>query len=145
MNIEQEIIELRERIKILENLILNSTQKEIITKKRDTTRYMFNGKIYPKNKLVLAVITQYVKQTNSSFKQLQTTFDKSLQGSLNVVEDIEIAKQIKDCAKRYFVNKEQILNLSDGINAVVCTQWGIFNIDKFIMLAKKLGFDIQEV
>ena len=64
---------------------------------RDKTRYMFNGNIYLKNKLVLTVLQDYVsKNTQCTCAELKSTFDKSLQGSIGVVEYEDIAKQRKD-------------------------------------------------
>ena len=54
---------------------------------RDKTRYMFNGNVYLKNKLVLAVIKDYVSKNQTiTCNELKTVFDKSLQGSIGVVE-----------------------------------------------------------
>ncbi len=145
MNIELEIKELKERVAKLEALL---NIKEEITpqpRKRDTTRYIFNGKIYPKNKLVLAVIKEYVKINNPTLNTLQDTFDKSLQGSLNVVEEFSTSKLTSDFEKRYFCKVEDVIHLNDNTSVVVCTQWGIFNITKFIKHATNIGFVIEEI
>lgn len=148
MNLELEIIELKKRIEKLEEML--SKNEEIESKSfdkekaaRDKTRYMYEGKVLPKNRLVLAVVNQYVKDYNPDFNELQQAFDKSLQGSLNVVEKMENAQKIKDCAKRYFVQDSFVLK--DGTEVVVCTQWGIFNIIKFIKQANLLGYNIEEI
>ena len=103
---------------------------------------MFEGKVYPKNRLVLAIIKKYVQQNNVSYKELSEVFDKSLQGSLGVVELYDNAIKISDSAKRYFMKQEDILDLSSK-KVVVCTQWGIFNIVKFVKRAQSLGFNIE--
>jgi 5-methylcytosine-specific restriction protein B len=69
-------------------------------------------------------------------------FDKSLQGSLGVIETYENAQKISDASKRYFMKDEDALQLVDT-KAVVCTQWGIFNIVKFVKRAQSLGFEIE--
>ena len=148
MDIENEIQQLKQRIKKLEELLQISESPIKTTAeptKRDTSRYMYNGKIYPKNRLVFAVIDDYAKHNTPTLTQLQNTFDKSLQGSLNVVEDYEIAKNITDYAKRYFSKPEDLFVLKDNKTAVVCTQWGIFNIPRFIKVAQSLGYDIQKI
>lgn len=146
MNYEEEIKNLKTRIEILEKLIISQPTTPVkLDTKRDKTKYMFNGKIYPKNRLVLAVITQFVQTNNPSFEELSSAFDKSLQGSLNVVELLEEASKIKDATKRYFMEKNEQLSLSDGSIVVVCTQWGIFNIPRFIKQANLLGFEITEI
>ena len=145
MNIEQEFTELKERVAQLETAVFKTNIATLITKKRDTTRYIFNGKVYPKNKLVFAVVCEYIKNNNCDLIGLKKVFDKSLQGSLNVVEDLNIVKKIKDYSKRYFCKQEHVITLSCGVNIVVCTQWTIFNIMKFIKYASSLGFDITEI
>jgi hypothetical protein len=66
MNYELEIIELKKRIETLERL-LNTTNTPSITEpaqsNRDKTKYMFEGKVYPKNRLVLAIIKNIQKAT----------------------------------------------------------------------------------
>ena len=142
MNIESEIIELKKRIEKLEKLLKVTEPSEKPTN-RDKTHYMFENKILPKNRLVLAVIKKYVSEHNPTFEELQSVFDKSLQGSRNVVETMGNAQKISDCAKRYFV--KDAIPLKDGTLVVVCTQWGIFNIVKFEKLAESLGYHINKV
>lgn len=144
MNIEQEIFELKKRIEALEQMLsINQPVEADQTAKRDKTRYMFENKIYPKNRLVLAIVKKYVENNNPTFGELQRVFDKSLQGSLNVVDTIENIEKIKDASKRYFLN--DLITLKDKTQIAVCTQWGIFNIPKFVMQAKSLGFDIVTI
>ena len=151
MNIELEILEIKKRLEKIENLLniknlenveLTFAQKP--TKSgRDKTKYVFNNRVLPKNRLVLEVVREYVRKNNPSFDELQNVFHKSLQGSLNVVETVENASKISDCEKRYFMNSP--LNLKYNTQAVVCTQWGIFNIVKFEKLASDLGFKIDKI
>ena len=143
----KEIINLKKRIEQLEKLIAGKKLeiKEPNQSNRDKTKYMFDGKVFAKNRLVLAVITQFVQTNNPSLEELSSTFDKSLQGSLNVIELLDEASKIKDSAKRYFMEKNEQLSLSDGNTVVVCTQWGIFNIPRFIKQANLLGFEITEI
>lgn len=150
MNYENEIKQLKERIELLEKIvmtdILNKEIKKIESKElqgRDKTKFLFNGKIYAKNRLVLAVIKEYVEQNSCTFEKLKKTFDKSLQGSRNVVEELSNAQKMSDGPKRYFMKDEDIIKLIDGNMVVVCTQWGVFNIERFITCAKALGFKIE--
>lgn len=148
MNYELEILNLKQRVEELEKLLLVKTAQpktpDNLISNRDKTKYMFEGKVYPKNRLVLAIIKQYATKNNSSFKDLSEVFDKSLQGSLGVVELYENAIKTSDAAKRYFLKEEDVLNLS-GEKVVVCTQWGIFNIVKFVKRAQALGFNIETI
>lgn len=146
MNYELEILNLKKRIEDLEKIVLNKQESKNNTQSsnRDKTKYMFEGKVYAKNRLVLAIIKNYVKQNNPTYQQIVSVFDKSLQGSLGVVELYENAIKVSDASKRYFLKEEDIIYLSNA-KIVVCTQWGIFNIVKFIKQAQYLGFNIQTI
>ena len=150
MNYELEILNLKRRIEELEKLLYNkstqtpSSSEAALNSNRDKTKYMLDGKVYPKNRLVLAVIKKYVMQNHPSFEQLNSVFDRSLQGSLGVVETFDNAAKISDSAKRYFMKDEDILTLGTQ-RVVVCTQWGIFNIVKFVKRAQALGFEIESI
>lgn len=112
---------------------------------RDKTRYMFKGNVYLKNKLVLSVVTDYVNEhPNITINELKEVFNKSLQGSIGVVESEMIARLRKDYEVRFFAKDYEILHLIDG-NAYVCTQWGILNIPNFIARARQLGYEIEEI
>jgi hypothetical protein len=147
-NLEKMVLALSQRVTNLEQIINKLMQtKEVPQQKtsvhRDKTKFMFEGSVYAKNRLVLAVVTKYVGQNKAhTYNALQKVFDKSLQGSLGVVEHFEVANKKTDAKKRYFMNHP--LTLKDA-TVVVCTQWGAFNINKFILRAKELGFKIIEV
>ena len=127
------------------NSIGSKTVAEESPQQRDKTRYMFKGNIYLKNKLVLAVVKEYVsKNQATTCNELKTVFDKSLQGSIGVVEYESIAKQRKDFQVRFFGKEDEILRLVDG-NMVVCSQWGILNISNFIKRATQLGYEIEQI
>ena len=152
IDIEKELLELKKRVEKLESLLEYQYESKLVQDtmfpmkektQRDKTRYMFDGKVLSKNRLVLNVVKKYVKDVNPDFVRLQQTFDKSLQGSLSVVETMDNAQKIKDCSKRYFVDDAFVLK--DGTKVVVCTQWGIFNIVKFIKQASMLGYSIEEI
>lgn len=146
MNYELEIKILQKRIEELEKIVYKNSinQKEESQPNRDKTKYMFNGKVYPKNRLVLAVIKKYVEQNKPTYEELNKVFDKSLQGSLGVVELYENAKKVSDASKRFFMKEEDVLILNNQ-KAVVCTQWGIFNIVKFVKQAQILGYNIDTI
>ena len=91
------------------------------------------------------VIKDYIsKNTSITSKELKTVFDKSLQGSIGVVEDEMIAKQRKDYQVRFFSKDDEIIRLTDG-NMFVCSQWGILNIVNFIKRAEQLGYKIEQI
>ena len=126
---------------------MKMSSKPPIERKRDTTRYAFDGGIYSKKGLVYAVVKRYVADhPGLSRDELKRAFDKSLQGSLGVVENVEIAKQRGDAEYRvrFFSDEAEILHLRDG-DMVVCTQWGILNIPRFLTVARQLGYQIEAI
>ena len=144
VKLEKEV-ELLKKEKISSEVISKETFVEDRPVQRDKTRYMFNGNVYLKNKLVLAVIKDYVSKNQAiTCNELKTVFDKSLQGSIGVVESEIIAKQRKDYQVRFFEKKDEILRLVDG-NMLVCSQWGILNITNFIKRAEQLGYKIEQI
>lgn len=113
-------------------------------KRRDTTKYLFNGAVYSKNRLVLAVVKDFAEKNQVSFRELAEVFHPSLQGSIGVIERIEVAKCRKDYQIRFFTAENEMIVLTDGC-AYVCNQWGILNIPRFLSQAKALGYQIQEI
>lgn len=159
---EEEIALLKQRVERLESLlslfvsngfVLKNEIKEKTSESqnqklsnRDKTKYLYEGKILSKNRLVLAIIKDYTtNHLQINLKDLQSIFDKSLQGSLMVVDNLENIKKITDYQKRYFSNEQDLITLKDGTIVAVCNQWGIFNIKKFIMVANNLGYKIEEI
>lgn len=126
---------------INENVSIFSDGK---TKQRDTTKYLFNGAVYSKNRLVLAIVKDYAEKNYVSFKELSEVFHPSLQGSIGVIERVETAKKRQDYQVRFFTAENETLTLTDG-NAYICNQWGILNIPRFLSRAKELGYNIQEI
>ena len=157
--LERDVAELKQKLSSTENTagISNETPygKTVISKplipdperKRDTTRYSFDGVVYSKKGLVYAVVKRYVAEHPEITRaELKRVFDRSLQGSLGVVENVEIAKQRGDAEfrVRFFADEKEILHLVDG-DMVVCTQWGILNIPRFLIVAERLGYQIKAV
>ena len=154
LGLQTEVTELKSRLSELENERTEQHATEPpdimsmaspVTGKRDTTKYMWEGNVYLKNRLVLAIVRDYAKRhPGITRRQLKTIFDKTLQGSIGVVEDEETAKLRSDCDKRFFAKPDEALTLADG-NMYVCTQWGILNIPRFLARARELGYDIKEI
>lgn len=114
---------------------------------RDFSRYAFLGAEYGKGRLVQAVVSAYlVKFPTSNFEQLSAAFPKALQGSLGVFNTFEYhqKKLETDPIPRHFGNAQDVLILVDQTPIVVCSQWGVGNIERFIERAKELGFNISK-
>lgn len=149
VKLEKEVENLKKEkhayVKDLECSVTQNITIEERSQQRDKTRYMYNGNVYLKNKLVLAIVKDYVLK-NQAIKcnELKMIFDKSLQGSIGVVEYENVAKSRKDYQVRFFAKEDEILRLVDG-NMLVCSQWGILNIPNFIKRAEQLGYEIQQI
>lgn len=158
LDLMNRVIKLEKEVEILKSakeiksdtIVINQSERinAVVNKSetgRDKTRYMFKGNVYLKNKLVLAIVTDYVnKHPNITINELKEVFNKSLQGSIGVVESEMNARLRKDYEVRFFAKDYEILHLIDG-NAYVCTQWGILNIPNFIARARQLGYEIEEI
>lgn len=122
-----------------------ASYENVEIQRRDSTKYIFNGVLYKKNRLVLAVVQKYAqdRRGNITCDDLKAVFPKYLQGSLGVVEKKEIACQRGvDYERRYFTAPQEVIKLLDG-EMYVCSQWGIFNLPQFLNRAEQLGFDIR--
>lgn len=158
LDLMNRVIKLEKEVEILKSskeiksdtIVINQSERinAVVNKSesgRDKTRYMFKGNVYLKNKLVLAVVTDYVNEhPNITINELKEVFNKSLQGSIGVVESEMIARLRKDYEVRFFAKENEVLNLVDG-KAFVCSQWGILNIPNFIARARQLGYEIEEI
>lgn len=117
-----------------------------IVSTRDYSKFEFNGNVYSKNQLVLAVVRKYVEDKKpSSFGSLVSAFPRNLQGSSGVIKKYSDLSANELKYKRFFIDSSEILTLPDGIQCVVCTQWGVDNIGGFIDKAKEYGYFINKI
>ena len=160
MNYDRIILELIDRVSALENEVallkegnVNDEMQPKLqdlsaksTIRKDTTRYLFRGHIYGKNRLVFAVVQEYVRENSGiSANELLFAFDRKIQGSLGVVRKLEELKSsYPDYQRRFFASPNEIISTASD-NCVVCSQWGTFNIDAFLKRASELGFEIKSI
>lgn len=124
---------------------VTTNEEETVTSKKNISKYSFEGHIYGKGRLVLAVIQSYVaKNPDTSLKDLQDLFPKNLQGSSGVFSSLKDAREIykRTGHKRHFIKSNEVIELSDA-EIAVSTEWGKDNIDNFIEVAENLGHDIS--
>lgn len=158
MNYDRIILELIDRVSKLEEEVENlkkintsegettDEQAEVYSSGRDKTKYFLAGKRYGKNRLVLAIVKKYMElNPDATETDLLATFDKSLQGSLGVVRDLNEARlNCKDYTVRYFTQPEEQIKTASR-TMVVCNQWGVSNIGNIIARAKQLGIEVSTV
>jgi len=118
-----------------------------------------NIEVTYKNRTVLEIIKQYVKQhSDITYTQLKEVFYDNLQGSLGVLKNESelLAWESKEENKkdtredRFFTKSSDVISLN-GENIYVCTQWGDGNNNikpnfmPFIKYARvELGFNIED-
>lgn len=128
-----------------QQMIDNGLNAVIKVGSKDNTKYRFQDNIYPKNRLVLAVVKQYVKDNSPIvFEDLKNIFPDNLQGSLGVVRPRSEAQKIMDEGgiPRHFLKDNELISLED-MDVAVCNQWGIGNINKFIKRSIELKYEIK--
>jgi hypothetical protein len=109
-------------------------------KNKDYTKYIFNGQKFGKNRLVMAVIKDFVgSNPTTTYSQLKSKFPDSLQGRETFTTET-IAKSKRD--RRNFIEPEELISLADEIIAV-STEWGLANINPFIDHCRKMNIDIK--
>ncbi len=123
-----------------------SSQRQSALAGRDMTRYSFNGQSYGKGRLVLAVISEFVRQRRGiSSSDLGRAFPKSLRSPHGPFVPMSKAMQSfeGEGRKRYFIDAGEPLELGDGTFAV-SNQWGIKRMGAFLENAERLGIEISE-
>ena len=109
---------------------------------RRKVRFAFNGQLYGIGRLVLAVVRQYVADNPCiDFNGLREKFTRLVVCSK---ADADAVLRRTGC-KRHFLDPEEIIHLDDGENVAVYSAWGMDNIDRFLILASRLGFKIEKI
>lgn len=117
---------------------------------KDDSKYEFEKKEYGKGQLVLAVVKKFFADNPAvTYVDLEAAFPKNLQGSKGV---LSLSTMVKDAdkgiggKKRYFTRADEIVVLASGEQVLVCREWGITNIDKFIQhVNNNLPYSINKV
>lgn len=112
---------------------------------RDTTKYSIDGgKPLRKRRFVLAVVKEYVKaHPYITYEGLRERFPDSLSGRpmYGVFRPYQtILSKLEnqpDLRKRFFLDKEDLIELSDGTILTVFNQWGDY-FPTFLEVAKQL-------
>ena len=111
----------------------------------ERAKFGFNGQVYGKNRLVLAVIKNFV-ETNPqiTFSQLDKEFPRELQQvKTHGTFKLESDARHKKYSDRYFLNPDDLIKLEDSTIAI-STQWG-YNFDGFLAFCRKKNIQIVEL
>ena len=112
---------------------------------KDMSKYIFNGNIFGKSKLVLELLRHHVaSHPDIDLKQLEIDFPQDLQGTFGVFSSFDQAKKMlaEKGYKRYYMRDSELIHLSDETISV-SKEWGKGNINNLINHAKSLGYKID--
>lgn len=107
---------------------------------KDLTKYRIEGteKWLAKNRLVLECVRQFFKDVEvKDNAYLQETWPTAVQGGAGIIKPLEEVQ-----TERYYF-MDDVLTAPDGRKYVVCNQWGTGNFEKFLELAKSLGYPVE--
>ena len=112
---------------------------------KDFTKYLYNGELYGKGRLVLAVVNDYVMDNPGiTYDRLKDVFPDYLNGSLGVFSlrsDVEKRFALKP-NKHHFLKPSEIIKLED-CEIAVCVDWDVVKIQKFLEIARSHGITID--
>lgn len=115
-----------------------SAEKRVVEKNR--SKVSFNGEEFGKAKLVLAVVKDHVKNNNKTFAELAkelnfSSDDRRVYSKYDVIakmDDKRVVESKNGKYKRY--NFKNVLTSTDGVEFVICREWGIDNVDRDFIL-----------
>lgn len=110
----------------------------------DQTKYQFEGQEYGKGRLVLAVIKSMVSSDNLTIGALKERFSSMAFNGHMIVSETLYSQRLEysaDTENRYFTND----SLTDSAGEVfyVSNQWGVGNIDGFVICVREYGTKID--
>lgn len=134
----------------ISNSTPNTSPKTSYSKKgKDYTKYIFKGQNFGKGRLVLAVVTDYVRTNPSiSFSELKKIFpdeiqyDSFMNQKYGVIQTEALVIE-KNWDKHFFTNNSERINLQDT-TIVVSREWGANNISQFLRAAENSGIQIRK-
>jgi sugar-specific transcriptional regulator TrmB len=130
-------------IKKADKEAVEKEKDEVITKSegRNTEKLKFNGELYGKGKLVLAVVRKYILDNpKTTLTKLKEVFPDSLQPRYGVVQEIGKAKKLSEDRDRFFLKPEDLIKVGDK-KIAVCNQFGSHNLP--LKHFKSMGFIIK--
>lgn len=134
----------------ISNSTPNTSPKTSYPKKgKDYTKYIFKGQKFGKGRLVLAVVTDYVRTNPSiSLSELKKIFpdkiqyDRFMNQKYGVIQTEALVIE-KNWAKHFFTNNSEKIILQDT-TIVVSREWGANNISQFLRAAENSGIQIRK-
>lgn len=105
------------------------------------------------NRLVLDIVKDYVKNANpQNLAELKKAFPDDLNTTYGIVQDYNdpnLQRHLKKSGKydRYFVGKNDLIDLPDGMKVMVCNQWSADKNWQRVSqkFKEKLGYEIEKL
>lgn len=121
-------------------------RREAKRSQKDYTKYRFNGEVYNKRKLVLAVVQEWISTSKpGTLSELLVAFPQELRKGGVFVSATEAQAIVeRQGRRRHFLAEEQIVRFPDSTQYAISDQWNKEWTDNFISQAEKLGFEIEE-
>lgn len=108
---------------------------------RDTSKLKFNGELYGKGRLVLAVVKKYVEDNpRTTITKLKEIFPDELNKRYGCIQTVEKARKISVDRERFFLKAEDLIKVGDK-KIAVCNQFGSHNLP--LKHFRALGFTIK--
>ncbi len=125
----------------------NEERREARRSQKDYTKYRFNGEVYNKRKLVLAVVQEWISSNRpGTLPELLTAFPQELRsgGVFILATEAKVIYE-RQGRRRHFLEDDEIVTFPDSTQYAVSNQWNKEWTDNFISQAEILGFEIEEI
>lgn len=122
-------------------------RREAKRSQRDYTKYQFNGDVYNKRKLVLAVVQDWISTNKPrNLSDLLAAFPQELRrgGVFTPLLEAEAIYE-RQGRRRHFLADDEIVIFPDSTQYAISNQWSKEWTDNFISRAEELGYEIDEI
>ena len=122
-------------------------RREAKRSQRDYTKYQFNGDVYNKRKLVLAVVQEWISTNKPrTLSDLLAAFPQELRrgGVFTPLLEAEAIYE-RQGRRRHFLEDDEIVTFPDSTRYAISNQWSKEWTDNFISRAEELGYEIDEI
>lgn len=141
--VDKEVIARPKTGGIKKETVSKQNDEVVLTKTggRDTSKLKFNGELYGKGRLVLAVVKKYVEDNpKTTLTKLKEVFPSELQPRYGMFQEVSAAKKMSADRDRFFLKPEDLIKVGDK-KVAVCNQFGSHNLP--LKHLKSLGFVIK--
>lgn len=121
-------------------------RREARESSKDYTQYLFDGNVYNKRKLVLAVVKKWAAINNpQSINELEKAFPQNLKsGGLFVEANVATEIYARQGIYRHFLGQDETFVFPNSTEYALSNQWGKNSVSEFIKHASSIGLEISE-